>query len=61
MAADSGLGTMLERLVDWNVLARAEYTLLDADAALLASARERLKRFTGRVNLGRTRSFSQRA
>jgi SAM-dependent methyltransferase len=38
----AGSGTMVERLVEWGVLHRAEYTLLDADPALLAAGRQRL-------------------
>ena len=35
-----GLGTMVARLVDWNVLPRADYELVDADAHLLDDARD---------------------
>jgi SAM-dependent methyltransferase len=35
----AGLGTMVARLVDWGVIARGEYVLLDVDPALLADAR----------------------
>ena len=35
-----GLGTMIARLIEWGVLRRAQYTLLDVDADLLAGARE---------------------
>lgn len=35
----AGIGTMPARLVDWQLLTRAHYTLLDADAALLHAAR----------------------
>jgi SAM-dependent methyltransferase len=35
-----GLGTMIARLVEWGVLRKAQYTLLDVDADLLAGARE---------------------
>ena len=38
----AGIGTMATRLVDWQVLSRAEYTLLDVDPELLARARRRL-------------------
>jgi hypothetical protein len=34
-----GLGTMVARLIDWQLIKRAEYTLLDVDAQLLADAR----------------------
>jgi Methyltransferase domain len=35
-----GLGTMAARLVDWGLLERAEYELLDVDADLLSDARD---------------------
>ena len=35
----SGLGTMVARLVDWGVVTRADYHLLDVDADLLSYAR----------------------
>jgi SAM-dependent methyltransferase len=41
----AGLGTMVARLVDWCVIRRAEYVLLDVDAAILAEARDRLTRW----------------
>jgi hypothetical protein len=34
-----GLGTMVARLVEWRVVQRADYHLLDADAQLIADAR----------------------
>ena len=34
----AGVGTMIARLVDWNVLCRADYTLLDIDRDSLAAA-----------------------
>ena len=39
----AGVGTMLSRLADWGVLERADYVLLDRDAASLRSAREHLE------------------
>lgn len=44
----AGLGTMVERLLEWGVLTNAEYTLLDRDAELLALARQRLAAFGAR-------------
>jgi len=41
----AGIGSMVERLVDWGVLSSADYTLLDVDPALLARARERLEQW----------------
>jgi hypothetical protein len=38
----AGIGTMATRLIDWQVLSRAEYTLLDVELELLAEARRRL-------------------
>jgi len=35
-----GLGTMIARLIEWGVLRKAQYTLLDVDGDLLAGARE---------------------
>jgi hypothetical protein len=39
----AGLGNMIARLVDWDMVKRAEYTLLDADAESLRDAPEWLK------------------
>lgn len=39
----AGLGTMLARLVDWQLLTRAEYLLLDVDAGLLEAAQAWLR------------------
>jgi SAM-dependent methyltransferase len=39
----AGVGTMVSRLADWNVLGRAEYTLIDRDADSLAAARRHLE------------------
>src|SRR5947209_16989764 len=36
----AGLGTMVARLVDWQVLRAGEYTLLDVDRRLLSDSRE---------------------
>ncbi len=38
----AGIGTMVERAVEWELLRQAEYTALDTDATLLAEARRRL-------------------
>ncbi len=43
LEAGCGIGTMVERLLEWGLLGRAEYTALDAAAANLAAARERLQ------------------
>jgi hypothetical protein len=39
----AGLGTMVARLMDWDVVAAGEYTLLDTDQQLLDSSREWLR------------------
>jgi SAM-dependent methyltransferase len=39
----AGVGTMVSRLADWNVLGRAEYTLVDRDKDSLAAARRHLE------------------
>jgi len=39
----AGVGTMVSRLADWNVLGRAEYTLVDRDSESLAAARRHLE------------------
>lgn len=39
----AGVGTMVSRLADWNVLGRAEYTLVDRDGDSLAAARRHLE------------------
>jgi SAM-dependent methyltransferase len=39
----AGVGTMVSRLSDWNVLRRAEYTLVDRDTESLAAARRHLE------------------
>jgi SAM-dependent methyltransferase len=38
----AGIGTMVERLVEWGVLQRATYTAIDADPETIAEARRRL-------------------
>jgi len=40
-----GLGTMIERLWDWNLTARAAYTAIDRDTGLIQEARVRLENF----------------
>lgn len=39
----AGVGTMVSRLADWNVLGRAEYTLVDRESDSLAAARRHLE------------------
>jgi SAM-dependent methyltransferase len=38
----AGIGTMVERLVEWEVLQQAVYTAIDADAEAIAECRRRL-------------------
>ena len=38
-----GIGTMIERLLEWGLLDQAVYTAIDAEAANLTAARERLR------------------
>ncbi len=47
----AGLGTMVARLIEWGVLKRAEYTLLDVDPELLEDARAWLLDWAGRRSL----------
>lgn len=41
----AGIGTMVERLVDWGVLSAAIYTAVDSEASTIAEARLRLPRW----------------
>src|SRR5690606_31639130 len=41
----AGVGTLVSRLADWNVLGRAEYTLVDRDGDSLAAARRHLEQW----------------
>jgi SAM-dependent methyltransferase len=40
-----GIGTMLERLLDWGLLSRAAYTGIEVEAEFIREARERLQRY----------------
>jgi SAM-dependent methyltransferase len=42
LEAGAGIGTMVERMLEWGALSRAEYAALDAQAENIACARERL-------------------
>ena len=42
----AGVGTMVERLIDWGVISSAEYTAVDGDSDVVREARLRLKRRT---------------
>lgn len=41
----AGIGTMVERLVDWGLLTRADYTAVDAEPDYIRAARNRLNRW----------------
>ena len=47
----AGLGTMVARLIDWGVVSRGEYVLLDADPQLLDSARRWLSDWSAQRDL----------
>jgi SAM-dependent methyltransferase len=46
-----GIGTMLERLLDWGLLTRAAYTGIDAEPAFIQEARRRLYEYAAANNL----------
>jgi SAM-dependent methyltransferase len=41
-----GIGTMIERMWDWNLVSMAAYIAIDREAALIAEARVRLEEFS---------------
>ncbi|MEM7344728.1 MAG: class I SAM-dependent methyltransferase [Chloroflexota bacterium] len=41
----AGIGTMLERLIDWNILVNTTYTLIDLEPSYIAEAQRRLPRW----------------
>jgi SAM-dependent methyltransferase len=45
-----GIGTMIERLLEWGLLDQVVYTAIDAEAANLAAARERLRGLAAPLN-----------
>ena len=45
MEIGCGIGTMIERLWDWDLVPLAAYTAVDREAALIAEARVRLEEF----------------
>jgi SAM-dependent methyltransferase len=45
LEAGAGIGTMVERMLDWGALSYAEYTALDTQAENIACARERLAKW----------------
>lgn len=50
LEAGCGIGTMLERLIDWGLLSRADYTGIDAEAEFIREARRRFKSFAAGKN-----------
>lgn len=50
----AGVGTMVSRLVDWGIVRRVDYTLVDRDSESLAAAREQLADW-GEVSAGSER------
>jgi SAM-dependent methyltransferase len=49
-----GIGTMLERLLDWGVLARAAYTGIDIQPEFIREARERCRGYAAAHHAGLT-------
>ena len=43
----AGIGTMIERLIEWKLLAFADYTAVDSDAACIDESRRRIARWAG--------------
>jgi len=55
----AGVGTMVSRLVDWDVVKRVDYTLVDRDSESLAAAREQLASW-GKVSANSDRLHIER-
>jgi len=53
----AGIGTMIERLVEWKLLAFADYTAVDSDADCVSEIRRRMARWAGSEGF----EFSRRA
>jgi SAM-dependent methyltransferase len=47
-----GIGTMLERLLDWGMLTRGEYTGIDVEAEFIRAARQRCRRYAAEHHVG---------
>jgi SAM-dependent methyltransferase len=47
-----GIGTMLERLLDWGLLIRGAYTGIDAEAEFIRAARQRCRGYTAERHTG---------
>jgi SAM-dependent methyltransferase len=45
-----GIGTMVERLIDWGLLIRAQYTGIDATAEFIREAKRRFQSYAGGKN-----------
>jgi hypothetical protein len=52
----AGIGTMLKRLVDWNLLCRGEYTLIDCMAENISYARDWIPQWAQEAGLSVERS-----
>ena len=52
----SGIGTMIERLLDWNILRHADYIAFDADAGNIIESRKRLSRWAAARSIEFNRS-----
>jgi SAM-dependent methyltransferase len=48
----AGIGTMIERLVDWKLLTFAEYTAVDSDAVSVGESRRQLARWAAAGGFG---------
>ena len=54
----AGIGTMIERLLDWHVLDRAVYSAVDADVKAVSEARRRLPQWAHQGGYGVTMASS---
>ena len=48
----AGIGTMVERCVEWGLFTRAEYSAIDSEESNIRAARQRLARLTANDNSG---------
>ena len=46
----AGIGTMLERLMDWNLLTEVEYTAIDSELDNIDFAQQRLQEWAAQIN-----------
>ncbi len=52
----AGIGTMIERLLDWNILRHADYIAVDADAGNIIESQKRLSRWAAARSIEFNRS-----